>query len=198
MKDQEYKIPAIVNNQGGFVLVASLMVLLILVVMGISATNTSVIESMVAGTDKAYKIAFYAADGGTEVGSEVIEHSLTCKDSLPGTVDPNGDGEDVLTINTPEVWLNDIEDVEDASFVPADLSSSAPVKLSVVYLYGRGAAGGSLQMLAGYEGKGKGAAGAGFSRYYGVTSSYAGNFQSNIKIELGWRHSSGQEGDCPY
>ena len=55
-----------VNNQKGFVLIVSMMMLLVLMVIGIAATNTTNIELQISGNDKASKMAFYAAESGLD------------------------------------------------------------------------------------------------------------------------------------
>jgi hypothetical protein len=60
-------------------------------------------------------------------------------------------------------------------------------------------AGGSITMAAGYEGKGKGAAGGGSVINYQVFSQKLGLNNSLAVIRLGWRHLVGMEGECrPY
>jgi hypothetical protein len=50
------------TNEQGSVTVLALVLLVLLTIMGISATTTTQIELQIAGNDKAYKIAFYAAE----------------------------------------------------------------------------------------------------------------------------------------
>ena len=57
------KLTNTVNNEQGFVLVASLMMLMILLVIGIAATNTTTIELQISGNDKLSKQVFYQAEG---------------------------------------------------------------------------------------------------------------------------------------
>ncbi len=52
-------IAEIVDNEGGFVLVAAMMILVILVIIGISATNTTNIEYRIAVNDRVAKEDFY-------------------------------------------------------------------------------------------------------------------------------------------
>jgi hypothetical protein len=60
-------------------------------------------------------------------------------------------------------------------------------------------AGGSIQMAAGYEGKGKGAAGGGSVINYQIWSQTFGLNNAQSVIRLGWRHLIGTEGECrPY
>lgn len=55
------------NNEKGFVLVASLLILMILVVIGIAATNSTTIELQIAGNEKVTQQTFYAAESGWPV-----------------------------------------------------------------------------------------------------------------------------------
>ena len=58
------KLTKTINNEQGFVLIASLMMLMILLIIGIAATNTTTIELQISGNDKVNKMAFYSAESG--------------------------------------------------------------------------------------------------------------------------------------
>jgi len=76
------KILKITNNEQGFVLVASLMMLMILLVIGIAATNTTTIELQISGNDKLAKQTFYKAEG---VAAEAVR--IIANDSSPALED---------------------------------------------------------------------------------------------------------------
>jgi hypothetical protein len=60
-------------------------------------------------------------------------------------------------------------------------------------------AGGSLIMAAGYERKGKSAAGGGVVREYDIISRQQGGAaNSEATVILGWRHLVDEQGDCEY
>ncbi|HDG97458.1 MAG TPA: hypothetical protein ENG73_04725 [Desulfobacterales bacterium] len=61
------------NNEKGSTLIISVLILVLLTVIGIAATNTSTIEVLISGNDKLAKKAFYAADGGTGYAIRAIE-----------------------------------------------------------------------------------------------------------------------------
>ncbi|MBC8432831.1 MAG: pilus assembly PilX N-terminal domain-containing protein [Desulfobacterales bacterium] len=65
-----------IQNEDGFVLVVALFVLILLTIMGISATNTSVIDIQISQNDKAYKIAFYNADSGIYATPKLISRTI--------------------------------------------------------------------------------------------------------------------------
>jgi hypothetical protein len=53
---------SILNNEDGSALLISLLILGLLTLLGIFATNTTNIEIQIAGNDKVHKLAFYAAE----------------------------------------------------------------------------------------------------------------------------------------
>ncbi len=57
------KILKMTNNEQGFVLVASLMMLMVLMIIGIAATNTTTLELQISGNDRLAKQVFYRAEG---------------------------------------------------------------------------------------------------------------------------------------
>ena len=56
-------VDTIANDRGSALLIA-MLVLVLLTLMGISATTTSTIEVQMAGTEKFHDMAFYAAESG--------------------------------------------------------------------------------------------------------------------------------------
>ncbi len=67
---------SLLNNQRGSALIIALLMLVVLTLIGISATTTTTFELQISGNDKLYKRSFFAADGGTSAGSELIEQSI--------------------------------------------------------------------------------------------------------------------------
>ena len=61
-----------INNEQGFVLIASLMMLMVLMVIGIDATNTTTIELQISGNDKLAKQVFYQAEGAVAEAVRII------------------------------------------------------------------------------------------------------------------------------
>jgi hypothetical protein len=58
------QILPICNNEKGTALIVALLILVLLTLMGISATTTSTIEVQMAGNEKFYEMAFYSAESG--------------------------------------------------------------------------------------------------------------------------------------
>lgn len=192
------------NNEGGYVLVGALLILLLLVVIGIAATTSTIMEIQIAGSDRTHKENFYMADGGTQIGSELVEQSIW---DFPGAVLPTVNGVSYLGAMTffisgspadyqslfmnPDVDPNIVTPVRDAYFnygVPDPLGITVPRTDIQVGGHAVQNAGGSLQQLAGYEGRGKGAAGGGGGRLYGIHSISYGNDNSESWLVIEWLH----------
>ena len=56
------------KNERGVAFTVALLLLLVLTLIGISAINSTVFETRIAGNQRAGNSAFYAADGGVNVG----------------------------------------------------------------------------------------------------------------------------------
>ncbi len=63
-----------VKNEQGFVLVLSLMVLVVLTLLGISASRTSVTELEIAGNDNLAKMLLYYAESGAYEAAQRLEN----------------------------------------------------------------------------------------------------------------------------
>ena len=74
------------KNEGGFVMVVALMTLVILTLIGIAGLDTSIFEEQIAGNDWGAKQTFYKSDGGTELGSELLEYNFSCGDVVQAKI----------------------------------------------------------------------------------------------------------------
>lgn len=215
-----------ITNEDGFVLVTSLLILLILVIIGVAATTNTMLELQIAGNEKVHKETFYSAEGSVALGVEVLEQNLYCPTGFASTGTDDGgvsvaDLEGVIRVfernaNELTIYQNpppavadigDITKMDVSYFFPIDpalnlddLDAAGTERASYVYIGGTTemGAGGSLQMAAGYEGKGKSAAGGGVLKLYEVTALHRGRVNSESIIQLGWRFPVGWTGDCKY
>ncbi|MFH2057811.1 MAG: pilus assembly PilX N-terminal domain-containing protein [Pseudomonadota bacterium] len=55
-----------ITNEDGFALLGSMLFLVVLTIAGIAATNTTSIESSIAGNERVYKQSFYIAEGAAK------------------------------------------------------------------------------------------------------------------------------------
>ena len=209
------------KNEDGFVLIVALVMLVILTLLGTFALNSTNIEIQIAGNDRVAKEVFYRAEGGVQSGFEVIEENLGCPTGFQATttsigginiIDPQlAYHEQMTDLNGVTAWetaegrsvtLNDIpNDTIRAIRIlndPANGDDTTPHTNiatwgTTTYLPGSG-----LQMAAGYEGKGKGAAGGAAIIIYDLHSQHLGVANSVARIASYWVHTIGQEGDCNY
>ncbi|MCW5199159.1 hypothetical protein VU05_00220 [Desulfobulbus sp. F1] len=66
------------NNEHGFVLIASLLILLVLTLLGLAVNRNTTTEWQISMNDRIHKETFYAADAASELASEVLEQSIAC------------------------------------------------------------------------------------------------------------------------
>ncbi|EAT14239.1 pilus assembly PilX N-terminal domain-containing protein [Desulfuromonas acetoxidans] len=56
----------VIKNERGAALIVALVVLTLLTIIGLAATNTSILETMISSTERSRAEAFYAAEAGIE------------------------------------------------------------------------------------------------------------------------------------
>ena len=193
------------NNSNGGVTIAALLILAVLTIIGISSISTSNIEVQIATNDKVHKMAFYAADGGTEIGTELLELNIACasgfaSDNLPMTANITAVDKDFwMQSEAPRDGLDQV--IPHPSATERDvLINNAGGTNTNLSIYGETAfgVGGAIEMSAGYEGKGKGAAGGGVSLLYQIFSQHQGLQNAESLVSIEWRHNIGSEGTCMY
>lgn len=219
------------NSDGGFVLVVTMLILVVLTLIGISATRTTNIELQIAGNEKWSQEAFYKSDGGLEAGIELIEQNLSCPGGF--TTAPTGfDDADASSASSFAIAAVDIFDslfawdidkeslagasgTVDINTIPSDSIRSVRIPLNpaatsaqkdvdphtnlATWGVTQYAPGNAIQMGAGYEGKGKGAAGGGGSILFEIYSQHIGKANSEAVVFAGWRHLINPSSeDCEY
>ncbi len=201
------------EEENGSVLLVAVMLLSLLTLIGIFATTTSDTEINIAANDRLHKLAFYNADGMTNVGTELLELNIACPEGF--TEDPPGSGQVVIENNTMVVsqlmfWDKELDmtvpdyptpylpsDSNRVAYDPNGYVNQPHTNLNIVGkpVFSTGSA---IQIAAGYEGKGKGAAGSGAYVAYDIYAQYVGTQNSQSIVGLEWAHLIGQEGSCAY
>ena len=195
------------NNEKGFVMVVALMILVILSLIGIAGLDTSMFEEQIAGNDWSAKRTFYKSDGGTELGSELLEYNFSCgpitstKITKKIKIDPAHanifHNESAPTASYPSDTERDIcwpsanadsPNLEDCD--PKNKQEHTNLSIFGDVTYNEGSA---IQMAAGYEGKGKGAAGGGAAYIHEIHSQNLGTRGNEAVVRVEWRHVVGQE-----
>ena len=79
------------NNNGSVTIIAALLILVVLTLIGISATNTTVTELQIAANDQFSKIAFFNGDSGLYGAPKVISNIVnTSQQYVLGGADSPG------------------------------------------------------------------------------------------------------------
>lgn len=78
----------VLRDDQGVSLVVALLILLVLTILGISAINTTTFETNIAGNERLYNNAFYAADSGVDYFYGTISTYLTMYINNPGATIP--------------------------------------------------------------------------------------------------------------
>lgn len=77
------------GNERGFVLIATMVILLLLLVLGISASTTSTIETQIAANGKTAQMAFFNADAGIYSSPKLISAAIEQGSNFnPATTNP--------------------------------------------------------------------------------------------------------------
>lgn len=186
-----------IENKHGSVLVITMLTLVLLTLIGISATTTSNIETQIAGNEKFYKTAFFAADGGTEAGRELLEQNIASAGfATSDGLSPNTKGEIVvgnIAVPSTSLYMNTAAssmptDQNRDAYFPNNYTANNPHTNLTITGNAMLSTGSALQMCAGYEGIGKGSAGGGGHTAYDIWSRYNGISNSDATIRLQWRH----------
>jgi Tfp pilus assembly protein PilX len=178
-------------EEKGVAIVVALMFLVILSLLGSAAIMTSTAEQEIAANQKQSKMAFYEADGGTEAGIELLEKAIFQRGF-------NNAREGNINLVNLQFFMN--EDIDDDC--PDDLCKPRDSYRDAYYtnIAGNGtvslkiggdtqfSTGSAIQMVAGYEGKGKGAARSGSWIMYDVRSRDQNAANSEAVINVRWRH----------
>jgi hypothetical protein len=214
------RMKGIMHTERGFVLATTLWILLILVFIGIGAISRSNTELLIAGNEKFHQMTLYQADGGLAAAEQILEENLSCANGFTAT-NPPDTGSDALIggridggarvdgvwVTNLILWMNNqLPLTTVASSTDRDFyfpNHRVPnVNDDITYVRTGGetvpAEGGSLQMAAGYMGKGKSFAGGGAYLLYDIFVQHRGQAGTSTDIWGRWRHMVGQEGPCNY
>lgn len=200
-------VSSLVANERGSALIFAIMILAILTIIGVASTNTSTVESMISGNDTVAKMAFQQADGGSESGIELVEQNIEASgfdandtSQIPGihvntshlSFYLNGPPAVDATTGVASRAEADIDTYGDSgtgpdAYLPQNATEAQPHTSLSVGGQAKLATGAAIQMIAGYEGKGKGSAG-GVHVLYDIWSRRKDVKNSEAVVHLQWRH----------
>ncbi len=184
-------ISKLAGDEQGSALIFAILILALLTILGISSSNTSIVESMISGNDTLSKMAFQQADGGTQAGIELLEQNIENRgfdtgelSAIPG-----------ITVNNTNLFLNtsandpsDDADTSRDAYMPKGGAVNQPhTNLTFGGIAGL-STGSAIQMAAGYEGKGKSAGNSGAWIIYDIRSARKDVKNAEAKVRVRWRH----------
>jgi hypothetical protein len=126
------KATSILNNEGGAVIIAALMVLVLLTIIGIASTNVSNTEVKIATHELIHQQNFYQAEGATLIALEEMEKLLNPKGDDPSWMwqktdhDTTYTGFDTEMAFNPDLWAGNSTIEHEGETVTVD-SSPEPV-----------------------------------------------------------------------
>ena len=192
------------QTQHGSAMVMTLFILSILTMVGLLAAKSSTTEMRMAANEMHRKQAFYAAEGVTELVSEMIEQNIACPNGFTESSQRGG----LVQITTPDFWKNGPQpgklpsDSDEDGFPVRDMripigsrdqDPHANVLISGVRAFSRGNA---LPTAAGYQGTGRSLANLGVQIVYEQIVQHTGHFNTEAIVKVQWRHAVGSEGIC--
>jgi len=147
-----------IGSDRGVALVFALVIMLVLTIIGSSATLTSQVDLKISGNTKVIRTSFYAADGGIQMAPKVISRIITDR-AIPAPSETP-----LLTYdlaNLLEKIMGYIED-DDPGTDTADIAMSqgtqGTIAVDVFRLDTRYLSGGGVEFASGTEGVGVGGA----------------------------------------
>jgi len=205
------------SNQHGSVINVALLILILIFLIGIGLSKMSTTDIKIANNIKQDMTTFYEADASLEATGELIEQNLACITGFRDTADKDREGVD-LPANEQIIGgmfyvsnLNFSHDQRDEAYIPNVDSSDADfyyppnygdvtaphsnVKVGGASRFSKGSA---IQMAAGYEGLGKGAAAGGASIIYDVYAQRIGLKNTSSTHYMQWVHLIKPSGGCNF
>jgi len=184
-----------IRNEDGIVIIVALFVLVVLTLIGISATTTTTIDLQIAANDKFYKMAFYHADSGIYTTPKLISKTVDEGEEITGSdlgsisyLDrPSGDStsffRQVMGFDSYDGGTKDIAYTIANYTVQIDVNRTGQETL----------VGGGAEFAAGAEGMGVGATG-GVALLYEMNSAGEGPSNASSTIVAGYRKVTGVPG----
>ncbi|WP_310600885.1 PilX N-terminal domain-containing pilus assembly protein [Desulfobulbus sp.] len=202
---QNTTLSATTNNEKGFVLVGALLILTLLVLIGVSATTSSMLELQVSGAERIHSETFFQADSGIQVAVRLIEENLavtsgfTSFSSSDILKDPDAVANNTIVIATKTLSSNGDDRMptntdRDIGYYPNGfdpVTATTDLRTNItVSGFTDSVEGFSMGMGMGYEGTGRRESG---KIVYTIHSQHIGKSQSETNIEARWRHMIGLE-----
>lgn len=195
MKRYANKIRLRVNNENGSVIVVALFILVVVTLLGITATNTSTLELQIAANDQFIKMAFYNADGAVYGTSKLISHAINRSEKIDAGSGNDAPGITYLSTLTTDpaedfyrqvAGYNVYDNSTDIDFNPGGINSQADARLD----HRMHMEGGGAEFVTGAEGVGPSA----IAIFYEIASDGFSNRQTTRSLDATYRKVIGPGG----
>ncbi len=125
----------ILGNDQGTAIITALLVVMLLTLVGITATNTTITEKAVVRSEAVFEQDFYLAESAAMEAVQKLENQTTAEELLPKLMEAGAENEDLLTEAeedgpTDELTLldsdndNDIDGNDDFELSETDTAST--------------------------------------------------------------------------
>ena len=181
-------------NENGSVMVAALFILVIVTILGITATNTTTVELQIAANDQFIKAAFYNADSAIHGTSKLISHAVNRSGKVasgtgneaPGVTYLSAEADPAEDFYRQVAGFDAYDNLPDIEFDAGGIDSQADVqRVRQAHV-----AGGGAEFATGAEGVGPSAV----AIYYDVNSSGFSNRQTTQNLMASYRKMVGVPG----
>lgn len=188
----------ILQNEEGSVIVMALIILVVLTLIGISASSTSVVELQIASNDHFYKIAFYNADSGIYGTPKLISNAINNSSEPVVGANPGSIAQGIDYLPDDGTYVADTfyrqvlgYDAYDGGANDVTFASSISVEVDVERLGQQSIAGGGAEFLSGASGIG--IAGS-VAIFYGMDADGSGPRNSISNLMAQYRKVVGMPG----
>jgi Tfp pilus assembly protein PilX len=192
------RLSSLKTDEQGSVIIVALVILVLLTIIGLSASSTTSIETQIAGNEKFQKAAFNNADSGVPVTAKLVTAMLTTNSEpaianvtylmpgiTPGTVvtDTSNKVIDQLSAGAPSSTVA----YDNRSDIQLSFSGNNTASIDIQRTGQSPVAGSEIGGASGYESIGGGSAGGGTEIYYNLNSTGQGPSNSQSVITANYR-----------
>ena len=167
------------DNENGYILVTSLLLLLVLTLIGMAAINTSTVENMLSGNIRLRERNVSNADAGLDISARVINH-LVNEGDQKGFADIVGDATLETELRTRFFDCDTNEDPNPDVSYAVDDPGGNNVNVDIDKMYNKWG-NDAIEFAAGYEGLGKRGA-SGFKTFYRINAISSGLASSEAEV----------------
>lgn len=180
------------KNENGSAIIAAIFILVVVTLLGITATNTSTLELQIASNDQFIKMAFYNSDSAVYGTSKLISHALNRSEPIGTVSDASGVTYLPTSASNPDVdfynqiaGYNEYDSSPDIDFAPGIDSQADARRDRQQHM-----AGGGAEFATGAEGVGPSAIGI----FYDVNTTGFSNRQTTSNLTASYRKMVGIPG----